>query len=71
LRIYTERFRVINSDTKDSEDLQDAISLLANESTLGSGAVAHYIKENKDLISVYDDDVKAYLETLYPDIFEE
>ena len=65
------RFRVINSSTTDATDVYNAIKLLAEESTLGNGALAHYVKENKDLISVYDDDVKAYLETLYPDVFAE
>jgi len=65
------RFRVINSDTTDETDVYNAIKLIASESTLGNGALAHYVKENKDLISVYDDEVKAYLETLYPDVFAE
>lgn len=63
------RFRVINSDTTDENDKYEAVKLLASESTLASGALAHYIEEKKDTISVYDDDVKAYLKTLYPDVF--
>ena len=65
------RFTVINSDTTDTNKVYEAVKLLAKESTLGNGALSHYIKENKDLISVYDDEVKEYLETLYPDLFAE
>lgn len=65
------KFRVINSSTTDETDIYNAIKLLAEESTLGNSAVSYYIKENKSKISVYDDDVEAYLATLYPDIFTE
>ena len=65
------KFRVINSSTEDETDLYNAVKLLAKESTLGNGAVAYYLKENKSKISVYDDDVKAYLTSLYPDLFAE
>lgn len=65
------RFRVINADTTDETDIYNAVKLLASESTLGNGALAHYIEEKKDVISVYDDEVKAYLQTLYPDLFAE
>ena len=56
---------------KNLEDIYNSIKLLAKESTLGSNALAHYLKDKKDLISVYDDDVKEYLKTLYPDVFAE
>ena len=65
------RFRIIDSTTTNEEEIYKAVELLAKESTLGNGALAHYVKENKDLISVYDDDVKAFLQTLYPDVFAE
>lgn len=63
------RFRVINSDTTDSKDLYNAIKLLASKSTLANSALSHYVKEKKDVISVYDDEVYAYLQKLYPDVF--
>ena len=65
------RFRVINSDSTDAADIYKAAKLLASESTLASGALAHYVKEYKDKISVYDDDVYTYLSSLYPDVFTE
>ncbi len=65
------RFRIINSDTTDANDIYQAAKLLAKESTLGISALNHYLKEYKDQISVYDDDVYAYLSALYPDIFTE
>ena len=65
------RFTVIDSETTDTNKVYEAVKLLAKESTLGNGALSHYVKENKDSISVYDDEVKAYLETLYPDLFAE
>lgn len=65
------RFSVINSDTVDADDIYQAAKLLASESTLASGALAHYVKEYKDSISVYDDDVYTYLSSLYPDVFTE
>ena len=65
------KFRVINAATTDETDLYNAVKLLAKESTLANGAVSYYVKENKSKIDVYDDDVKAYLKTLYPDIFAE
>lgn len=63
------RFRVINSETTDQDDLYNAIKILASKSTLANTALSHYIKEKKDVISVYDDEVYAYLKTLYPDVF--
>lgn len=65
------RFRVINSETTDQNDIYKAIELLAKESTLGNKALAYYLEEKKDAISVYDDDIKAYLSALYPDVFAE
>ena len=65
------RFRVIDSSTTNEEDVYEAVKLMAKESTLGNNALSHYVKENKDKISVYDDEVKEYLETLYPDVFAE
>ena len=65
------KFNVINSETTDNEEVYRAVELLAKETTLGNGAVAHYVKEYKNKINVYDDDVKTYLSTLYPDVFAE
>lgn len=65
------RFKVINSSTQDEAEIYKAVELLAENSTLASSALSHYIEEKKDAISVYDDNVKAYLEKLYPDIFAE
>lgn len=65
------KFRIINSSTTDESDLYSAVKLLSEESTLGSGALVHYLKEYKSKINVYDDAVKTYLATLYPEIFAE
>ena len=65
------RFRVINSSTQDKNDIHKAVELMARESSLASNAVSHYIKEKKDALSIYDDELKTYLEALYPDVFAE
>ena len=65
------RFRVINSDTTDEDDIYASVKLIAKESTLGNKALGYYLEEKKDAISVYDDDIKAYLQALYPDVFAE
>lgn len=63
------KFKVINSDTTDEAEIYKAVKVMASESTLASNALAHYIKQKKDVISVYDDEVYTYLSTLYPDVF--
>jgi hypothetical protein len=63
------RFRVINADTTDEDDIYKAVQLLASNSTLASNALSYYIEDKKDAITVYDDDVKTYLSNLYPDLF--
>ena len=65
------KFTVINSETEDKKEIYRAVELLANETTLGNSAVSFYVKEYKNKINVYDDDVKKYLSTLYPDVFAE
>lgn len=65
------RFTVINSETTDETKVYEAIKLLAKESTLATGALNHYVKEKRDLIAVYDDDVYEYLSSLYPEVFTE
>lgn len=56
---------------KDSEDLlkYDAVKVLAKNTTLVSDYLNYYLEQNKNEISIHDEEVYEYLKTLYPTIF--
>ena len=62
------RFKVINADNY-STNKDKVVELLAESSTLASGAVSHYLEQYKNTITIHDDAVSAYLKKLYPDVF--
>lgn len=67
-KYYLVKVDVINSES--SQDLvYDAVKVLAKNTTLVSDSVNYYLEQNKNNISVHDEEIYAYLKTQYVDIF--
>ncbi len=67
-KYYLVKVDVINSES--NEDLiYRAVKVLATNESLVSDSVNYYLEQNKNNISVHDEEVYAYLKTQYPDIF--
>lgn len=67
-KYYLVRVEVVNSES--SEDLiYDAVKVLATNTSLVSDSINYYLEENKNNISVHDEEIYAYLKTQYKDIF--
>ena len=57
--------------TENSANAYDGVKVLAQNTTLVSNYLNYYLEQNKDSISVHDEEVYEYLKTLYPTIFTE
>ena len=57
--------------TENSTNAYDGVKVLAQNTTLVSNYLNYYLEQNKDSISVHDEEVYEYLKTLYPTIFTE
>lgn len=74
-KYYLVKVDVITIDTDSTENIEedetiyDAVKVLASNSTLVSDYVNYYLDQNKNDISVHDDEVYAYLKTQYKNIF--
>ena len=67
-KYYLVKVEVVNSES--SEDLiYDAVKVLAKNASLVSDSVNYYLEQNKNNISVHDEEIYAYLKTQYKDIF--
>ena len=65
-KYYLIRVEVV---TKTSADEYRGIEVMAQNNTLVSDYLNYYLEQNKDSISVHDEEVYEYLKTLYPTIF--
>ena len=67
-KYYLIKVDVINSES-DEDLIYDAVKVLATNKTLVSDSINYYLEQNKNNISVHDEEIYAYLKTQYKDIF--
>lgn len=67
-KYYIVKVEVINAES--SEDLKyEAVKVLAKNTSLVSDSINYYLEQNKNKISVHDEEIYTYLKTLYSNIF--
>lgn len=65
-KYYLIRVEVV---TKTSEHEYEGVKVMAQNNTLVADYLNYYLEQNKDSISVHDQEVYEYLKTIYPTIF--
>jgi len=67
-KYYIVKVEVIDAESND--DLKyEAVKVLAKNTSLVSDSINYYLEQNKNNISVHDEEIYTYLKTLYSDIF--
>ena len=70
-KYYLVKVEIIKSEDIKEDDsyIYEAVKVLATNSTLVSDSINYYLEQNKNNISVHDEEIYAYLKTQYEDIF--